>query len=233
MGPVPRLSRLLFAVLAVPMLTGCAALGLPTLPGGSVDPLAADILASPDPAASPLSDTATDIASPDGYALTLPAGWAASDLAGQDTLPLTDALAATDPALGTLARGALDQSGARLSLLAVDAVAAASGTWAPGILVSTMRTRSDKTAARHMVEDLLAQAPLATDVSHSVEGLPAGDAHRYDAVITGDTLDVEVQVYVFRVGGTSYIVGAVAPEDQFAASQPAFDAILKSLRFGL
>lgn len=231
MAPVPRLSRLLFAVLAVPMLAGCAALGLPTIPGSSSvlgDPL--DPSVSPGPSVDGLG---TDVASADGYALTLPAGWVATDLADQDGSALAGALAGTDATLGALAEGALDQSRARLSLLAVDLVSVAEGGWSPGVLVSAMRTKSDKAAARQMVEKLLSSAPLSSGVDHAVEGFPAGDAHRYDAVIVGDTVDLEVQVYVFRVGGTSFIVGTVAPEDQFAASEPAFDAILKSLRFGV
>ena len=232
MGPVPRLSRLLFAVLAVPMLTGCAALGLPTIPGSSLvsSGEALDASVSPDPSAGGLG---TDVASADGYALTLPAGWVATDLAGQDGGVLADLLAGTDATLGELAHGALEQSRARLSLLAVDLVSAAEGGWSPGVLVSAMRTKSDKAAARQMVESLLSSSPLGSDVSHSVEGFPAGDAHRYDAVILGSSVDLEVQVYVFRVGGTSFIVSTVAPEELFAASEPAFEAILKSLRFGV
>lgn len=232
MGPVPRLSRLLFAVLAVPMLAGCAALGLPTDPGGAAL-LGGDAL---DPSVSPgpsVDGLGTDVVSADGYALTLPAGWMSTDLAGEDGSALADALAQVDPTLGSLARGALDQSRARLSLLAVDLVSAAGGGWSPGVLVSAMRTKSDKAAARQMVESLLSSAPTTSGVSHAVEGFPAGDAHRYEAVVTGDTVDLEVQVYVFRVGGTSFIVGTVAPEDRFAASEPAFEAILKSLRFGV
>jgi len=90
----------------------------------------------------------------------------------------------------------------------------------------------DRAAARTMVEDLLEQA-LASDVSHSVEGLPGGDAHRYDAIVAGDAVTLQLQIYVFRVGGDSFVVVAVAPVDLFGGAQATFDAIIKSLRFGV
>jgi len=237
MVPVSRLARLLLAVLAVPALTGCAALGLPEMPGAALVPLTThtvDASLAPSDSGSPLGALG-DVASPDGYSLSIPSGWVASDLSTTDGLALADALALVEPDLGALGRTALsDPRAPRLSLVAVDAVAAAAGTLAPAVIVATMRTRGmDKAAARTMVETLLAQAPLATDVIHSVEGLPAGTAHRYDATITGTIGDLQLEIRVFRVGGDSFVVAAVAPADQFAAAQPTFDAIIESLRFGV
>jgi hypothetical protein len=238
MAPVSRITRLLLAVLAVPVLTGCAALGLPELPGSPLVPFGAALTdtspapgASADPAAS-----AGSIASADGYTLSIPSGWAATDLSLEDGMALADAVAVFEPTLGSLGRAAMGLDGSpSLSMAAVDLAAASGGGYAPGVVVATLRTRGmDKGAARNMVEDLLAQAPLAADVSHTVEGLPAGDAHRYDAIVESESGTLlHFRIDVFRVGGVSFVVAAVAPDDQFAGSEPMFDAILKSLRFGV
>lgn len=245
MVSVSRLSRLLLAVLAVSALTGCAALGLPEMPGTVLTPFGGTTVEAslaPDASSLPGDPTigAGTIASADGYALDIPGGWGASDLSAEDGLALADTIAFMEPTLGGLGRTALEsdfalQSRARLSLVAVDIVASATGTTGPTVVVATMRTRGmDKGAARNAVEDLLAQAPLVAGPTHSVEGLPAGDAHRYDATIATEAgTALRFQIYVFRVGGDSFVIAAVAPEDQFDASQATFDAIIKSLRFGV
>lgn len=245
MAPVSRLTRLLLVVLAVPVLTGCAALGLPEMPGTALTPFggaAVEASVAPDASGQPGVPTigAGTIASADGYSLDIPADWGASDLSGDDGLALADAIALVEPTLGALGRAALEsefalQSRTRLSLVAVDLTATAPGGPGPAVIVATMRTRGmDKAAARNAVEDLLAQSPLVVGPSHSVEGLPAGDAHRYDATIASETgMTLRFQIYVFRVGGDSFVIAAAAPEDQFDASQLTFDGIIKSLRFGV
>jgi len=245
MVPASRRSRLLLAVLAVPALTGCVALGLPEMPGTALTPFGIIVVeASVVPDASALpggpSTGAGTIASADGYSLDIPGGWGASDLSAEDGLVFADTIALVEPILGGLGRAALEsdfalQSRARLSLVAVDVAASATGGAGPTVVVATMRTRGmDKGAARNAVEDLLAQAPLVAEPSHSVEGLPAGDAHRYDATIASETGSaLRLQIYVFRVGGDSFVIAAMAPEDLFDASQATFDSIIKSLRFGV
>ena len=235
MRPILRRSRLLLAILAIPALSGCAALGLPDLPGSTLLPFGSDVVdLSPAPDASSAPAAVGYVASADGYSLSIPGGWGALDLSGEDAFALADAVALVDPRLGELARTGLERSDARLSLVAADLVAAAAGGYSPGVLVTTMRTRGmEKGAARNLVEDLLAEAPLAADPIHSVEGLPAGDAHRYDAIVLGDTVDLQLRIHVFRVGGDSFVVAAVAPDDQFEGAQPVFDRIVKSLRFGV
>jgi len=238
MGPVSLRSRLLLAVLAVPVLTGCAALGLPDLPGSTLLPFGTELVGT-SPAPGETADPAGSvgsIASADGYTLSIPSGWAATDLSLEDGVALADTVSALEPTLGALGRAALELDGSpRLSMVAVDLVAASSGGYAPGLVVATLRTRGmDKSAARNMVEDLLTQAPLAADVIHTVEGLAAGDAHRYDAIVQTDSgTELHFRVDVFRVGGVSFVVAAVAPADQFAGAEPLFDGILKSLRFGV
>jgi hypothetical protein len=92
----------------------------------------------------------------------------------------------------------------------------------------------EKGAARDLVESLLGQTTLATEVGHRVESLPAGNAHRDEALVVADSgVTLQLQIYVLRVGGDAFVVAAVAPEDRFAAAQPAFDAIIRSLRFGV
>ena len=241
MVPVSRLPRLQFAVLAavaVPALSGCAALGLPQVPGVPLVPVVSESVdTSPVPGVSPDLALTGTVASADGYSLSLPAGWTAADLSAEDGLALADLLGAVEPTLGAAARAGLEADGApRLSLAALDAEATSLGGYGPGVIIATMRTRGmEKTAARSLVESLLGQTNLAADPIHTVEELPAGDAHHYEAFVLADTPGVELQfdIYVFRVGGDSFVVAAVAPEAEFSAAQPSFDAILKSLRFGV
>jgi hypothetical protein len=234
MTPIPRLSRLLIAFVAVPALAGCSALGLPQLPGTPLTPVSPEVFdASPQPGASPAAGT---VASADGYSLAIPAGWSATDLSGEDGFALADLLASIEPTLGSVARQGLEADGTpHLSLAAVDQAADAQGTYGPAVLVASMRTRGmEKGAARNLVESLLGQATLATDFDHTVESLPAGNAHRYQALVVTDSgVTVQLEVYVLRVGGDSFLVAAVAPEDRFASARPAFEAIIRSLRFGV
>lgn len=237
MTSVPRLSRLLLAVFAVPALAGCSALGLSGVPGVPLTAMTSELVdASPLPGESPSVTAMGTVSSIDGYSLSIPSTWIATDLSSEDGLALTDLLAAVEPALGSVARQGLESDGSpRLSLAAVDPTAESDGTYGPGVLVATMRTRGmEKTAARNLVETLLGETTLAADVAHSVDGLPAGNAHRYDALVVTDSgVTVQLQVHVFRVGGDSFVVAAVAPEDRFAAAQPTFEAIIRSLRFGV
>jgi hypothetical protein len=237
MTPIPRLSRLLLAVVAVPALVGCSAVGMPQLPGVPLTPVTPEVFdASPQPDVSPGTVAMGTVASVDGYSLAIPAGWSATDLSGEDGLALTDLLALIEPALGAVARSGLEADGApHLSLAAVDQAAELEGTYGPAVIVASMRTRGmEKGAARDLVESLLGQTTLATEVGHRVESLPAGNAHRDEALVVADSgVTLQLQIYVLRVGGDAFVVAAVAPEDRFAAAQPAFDAIIRSLRFGV
>lgn len=236
MQHVPRTLGMSALPLAAAVLSGCAALGLPDLGStGSItiasDPaeVTTELGASPLPVATPVY-----VASSDGYSLTVPVGWAAADVSNVDGLAVAAAVAALDPSLGSILQVALDSTGARLSLVSANQAAVATGGPAPGVVVATMRTRGmPKDAARAAVEGLLASAPLVGEVLHSVETHPAGDAHRYDAVLAGDTVTLRLQAYVFRIGGDSFLVAAVAPEDLFASAQADFDLIVRSLRFGV
>jgi hypothetical protein len=226
---------LLVALGAIPVLTGCSAVGLQDLSVGSlvigVDPAAAEA----DPAASPIPiATPMHHASSDGYSIDLPVGWGAADVSGMDPGPLLAAAAAADATLGALANDRFAASGAHLSLVGTDLAAAATGEFAPGIVVLTMRTRGlPRDHARSLVEESLAIAPVAGEPRHSVETHGAGDAHRYEATISGDRVSLHVQVWVFRAGGLSVILGTFAPVDQASAAQPALDVIVSSLRFGV
>lgn len=237
MTPIPRLSRLLLAVVAVPALVGCSALGMPQLPGVPLTPTTSELFGeSPQPGTSPEAGAMGTVASTDGYSLAVPSGWSATDLSGEDGLALTDLLSTIEPTLGMVARQGLEADGSpHLSLAAVDQAADLEGTYGPAVLIASMRTRGmEKGAARNLVESLLEQTTLATDVGHSVQSLPAGNAHRYEALVVADSgVTVQLQVTIFRVGGDAFVVAAVAPEDRFAAAQPSFDAIIRSLRFGV
>ncbi len=236
MVPASRPVRILFAVLAVPALVGCSALGLPQAPGMPLVPLTQAATESPAPGVSPVLASQGVVASVDGYSLEVPTGWTATDLSMEDGLALADLLATIEPTLGAIGRQGLEAAGSpHLSLAVVDGTTATAGGYGPAVVVATLRTRGmDKATARNLVESLLGQATLLADVSHTVEGLPAGNAHRYSAIVSGDSgVTLRLEVFVFRVGGDSFVVTAVAPEDRFAGVQATFDAIVRSLRFGV
>lgn len=232
----PALPGLALVLIAAPFLAGCAALGLPPIAG---DPFASEGSPEPgataDPGVTPASSP-TFFSSHDGYAMTLPAGWAGTSLTPANGGLALQLLGTADPALGTLAQDMVDASGATISMLGGQITQELPDVIPPGVTVAVLRTRGipdDETRA--FVWGLIGDLPGAADtLTHSVVTLPAGDAHRFDLNVEGDVLgSVHLRIYLFSVGDDAIIVTFAANADAFPDALPAFDSIIKSLRFGV
>lgn len=227
--PAARSAAAAFA--AGVILAGCAALGIPdrAVPFAAMAPRS-----SPEPGASPEPAASPDlVAGPDGWSIALPAGWATTDLSRLDPAALGELLSLADPAFAVPARTGLELSGARLGLVAIDATNA-TDPWPASLVVLTLRTRGlPRDTARDLVAAIVTDLPLAADPVESAASLAAGDAHRWELAVTGETAVLRIRADLFRVAGDAILVAAIAPDERFATDAPVFDAILESLRFGV
>jgi hypothetical protein len=227
------LPGLLMALLAMPLVAGCAVLGLPPT-GDALDAQAAvgvdGTVPTPGAEASP-----SFFSSNDGYALTLPAGWVGVKTNSNASADALDLLSATDPTLGDEARSIIDDTGARMSMIGTESSEVGAAPVPPGIAILVMSTSgaSDSETQKRVSAIVNGLATLDGPVDHSVESVAAGDAHRYDLALRGDSLSIQVRVYLFTVGddGVLILFGSDATLADAAGSD--MDSIIKSLRFGV
>jgi hypothetical protein len=204
------------------------------LASGAAAPPAAE--APPDTGeASPPADAAgTWFSHRDGYAMQVPAGWAAVRLGASDLQRLLEAVAGTHPAASTDVQAALAEDGVKVSSIAlqtasVDAVA-------PLVAVlsrSTDGLRPGQVASRVM--DSIAALPgLAGEITRSTDHLPAGESARFLFRIQhGELGGIAVRGNLFRFGGAAYLVVLAAPDPSFADAEASFVLMLETLRFGV
>lgn len=240
MRRVAAVPSLALALLTLPIVAGCAALGLPPMVDGVAAPLpGADALtpgSSGEPAASPeVAFGPAFVTSDDGYALTLPEGWAGVGVAPDGEQGALDALLAADPALGAAAGELIDTVSARVSMVAVDVAAADGVSMPPGVAVLIIPTRDvADDAMAELVGALIGRSAVVVDgVDHKVVTLPAGDADRFDLVARGDVGPVRLRIYLFSVGDDGVVVAFAVPGTELSRGQPAVDEIIKSLIFGV
>jgi hypothetical protein len=224
----------LFAVLlAVPLLGGCAALGLPgadvaldAQPATGAD----GVVPTPGAEASP-----TFFSSNDGYALTLPAGWVGTRTNNSVSGDALDLLSSTDVTLGEEASSILDDTGARMSMLGAESADIGVAPVPPGIAILIMPTNGASDAAtQKRVGDIIdGLQTVDGTIEHSVIAVAAGDAHRYDLRLQGDTLSVQVRIYLFTVGDDGVLILCGRDTSLAADTWPDVDSMIKSLRFGV
>ena len=233
MARTNTLSGLLLALLAVPLVAGCAVLGLPPT-GEALDaqPAAGVEGGAPTPAveASP-----SFFSSNDGYALTLPVGWVAVDTNTSASSDALDLLSQTDASLGEEARSIMDDTGARMSMIGADSSEIGAAAVPPGIAILVMSTSgaSDTSTQKRISAIVNGLVTLDGPVGHSVQSVAAGDAHRYDLTLQGDSLSIQARVYLFTVGDDGVLILFGADPSLAAAAGPDMDSIIKSLRFGV
>ena len=63
--------------------------------------------------------------------------------------------------------------------------------------------------------------------------MAAGDAHRYDLAVHGDSLSVQARVYLFTVGDDGVVVLFGSDPSLADDGRADMDSIIKSLRFGV
>lgn len=232
MARTNTLAGLLMALVAMPLVAGCAVVGLPQ--GGAFDALPAsgvgnDALASP-------ATTPTFFSSNDGYALTLPPGWVADKTNNRDSQTALTALGVADAVLAAQVRTVLDETDARMSMIAIDGGSSlATGPVPTGMAVLMMSAAggTDRETEQRVADVVDSLTVVDGSIKHSVSSYAAGDAHRFDMLASGDSLSVLVRVYLFTVGDDGVIVVFGCDPSLAAASEPDMDAIIKSLRFGI
>jgi hypothetical protein len=219
------------ALLSLPLLAGCAELGIPA-PVVPDDPLAG---ASPE-ASLGIDALPAFVASSDGYSLTLPPDWAWGSLGPEDTTLALDVLGTADSDMAELARQVLGSAGARISLVAGDPATVVDGQFPVGLAVLVMPAIGiDDEGRKDLVAGIVRSLPTSGEpVRHSVVTVPAGDAHRYDLAVEAlDGSAVALRLLQFSVGDDVVILTFGAPAPSMASAQPTFESIVKSLRFGV
>lgn len=232
MQRVTRRSGLLAAIMVVPLIAGCAALGLPEDPASLGLTGAADIV-DPDAPSQPLPSP-IQLSSNDGYSLTLPPGWVGSRTNNEATRAVFESLAAGDPLLGAEASALYQSTDADLSMVAADAseVGLVPVPSVMAILVIPSDRGSDDTRRRLEVV-LETLSTVTSEVERTVASVRAGDAQRYDLTVAGDLVTVQLRAYLFTVGGDGFIVLFGSDPAIAASAASDMEAIVKSLRFGV
>lgn len=233
MPRIPVASGLLAAVVVVPLLAGCSALGIPDSAAGLDITAAAPGALDPDGTAAP-APSPVQVSSNDGYTLTLPAGWVGTRTNAEVTRNAFAALTLGDDLLGGEASALYEATDADLSMVAADATEIGLTPWpcVMAILVIPSQRGSDDTEQR--IDDILANLTTATsEVERTVTSVRAGDAQRYDLTVAGDVLTVQLRLYLFTVGDDGIIVLFGSDPALAGDASADMEAIVKSLRFGV
>jgi len=170
---------------------------------------------------------------PDGYAMFLPSGWMGFAVDEAQAARLMDALAVAYPALGERVESVLTATGSRVIAVAVDGAAAVDS---PILLVLAQPTYDQQAhAVKTLVKEQIAGLPgLVAGPYRDDATLPSAKGVRFDYSIADPDLGIiQVRSYLFRFGSDAYLVSFVAPEAEFEAAEPIFEAIASSLRFGV
>lgn len=235
-GLMPRsrvLPGLMAAVVAMPLLVGCSALGIGD-PAAGLDVLATapddgDPAATANPLPSPIQ-----VSSKDGYTLTLPAGWVGTRINGSTTQEVLGAIAVGDALLGAEASELLGSADASLSMVAADREEV--GSWAvpPVMAILVIASQGGSADTEQRLDDIIASLPnVDGEVQRTVTSVRAGDAQRYDLSVAGDTLTVQLRVYLFTIGDDGIVILFGSDPAAAEASSAEMEAIVKSLRFGV
>jgi hypothetical protein len=173
-------------------------------------------------------------AHPHGYAMSLPAGWAAIDIEPSSVDQLLAALAAEFPGAAERVRESLALTGARGSMIAVDL-----GTErdVPPLMIVVAEDAAGipPRQLKVLVADQLAGLPGLRDApTRTDERRNRAGSVRFDYTIDDPELGaLRVRSSLYRYGGQAYVVSFLAPESLFDAARTDFDLIAASLRFGI
>lgn len=225
-------SRLLVTAIVVPLLSGCGALGIPDaapFDATTALPDPFDPAATVAPVPSPIQ-----VASKDGYTLTLPGGWVGTRTNGETTRTVFDTIAVSDGLLGEEASDLYGAMDADLSMVAADVADVGVAPWPSVMAILVVPSQRGSADTQRRMDDLLASLVTVTsEVTRSVVAVRAGDAQRYDLTVAGDVLAVQLRAYLFTIGDDGIVV-LFASDPAFAGDASAdMDAIVKSLRFGV
>lgn len=224
------LPGVLAAALVVPLLAGCAALGLPAAPADLAAQVAAGDALEASPSAEP---SPTRFSSNDGYVLTLPPGWVGMRSNAATDQAVLEAITITDATLGGHASALIATTDAELSMVGADASAAIPGSVPSSVAILVVPAGRGEDIATRVAESVSTLPTDGTPIGRSVISVRAGDADRYDLTLVGDQLAVRLRVYLFTVGDDGILVLFGASTSAPAEVGADMDAIVKSLRFGV
>jgi hypothetical protein len=171
---------------------------------------------------------------PEGYAMTLPAGWAGLTVDGSTQGDLLEALADSSPALAARVADVLDETDSRISAVAADPDA---GTAVVPLLVVIAQPTHERPAhaVKSLVKEQISELPgLSAGPFRNDVLLPNAKSVRFEfSLLDPDVGELMVRAYLFRFGSDAYLVTFVAPAEGFDAAEAVFEAIAQSLRFGV
>lgn len=229
----PIKSGFLAAAMVIPLLAGCTALGIPddatSLDAAAAIPDEFDPSATTAPAASP-----TELSSPDGYSLMLPAGWVGTRTNGEATRAALEAVTAGDGLLGEEATALFEITDADLSMVAANTSQIPVTTVPPVMAILVIPSQRGSADTQQRLDDILGSlATVTSEIQHTVASVRAGDAQRYDLTVAGDLLTVQIRLYLFTIGDDGIVI--LFGSDPAIAGDASADmeAIVKSLRFGV
>jgi hypothetical protein len=222
-------------------LVGCAELGVPEITGETVDsilaaPVSPDPATLTDPGTSPAPEaTPAFFASNDGYAMTIPAGWTAARVSPDETGLVLDLLGRSDPVLGDLARSAIEQAGAWVSMVGGDLSANTDGQVPPGVVVLVLPSvGTSDDATEELVLTLIEAVAVDGGPARKVVGTPAGDAHRFQFSVTGDLVGpVTIRAFLYSEGSDAVVVAFASAAATWSQVDDVFSSMIRSLRFGV
>jgi hypothetical protein len=163
----------------------------------------------------------------------LPSGWRGIALDEAQAGQLIDALSVAYPGVGERVESVLSATGSRVIAIAVDEASDADSLI---LLVLAQPTHDQQApAVKTQVKEQIAALPgLVAGPFRDDAALPSASGVRFDYSIADPDLGtLQVRSYLFRFGSDAYLVSFVAPDTEFEAAEPIFEAIAASLRFGV
>jgi hypothetical protein len=172
---------------------------------------------------------------PDGYAMTLPAGWTGVIVNRAQSGRLTDAVDVTLPGVAERIEAVLGTTKSRVTAVAVDV--SGEGAVSPLLIVVAQPTDGKRAhGVKTRVLEQISNLPGIQGIPgrHDVR-LPAGSGVRFEySIVDPDLGTLRVYSYLFRFGSQAYLVNFVASQDAFDSdAEQLFESIAESLRFGV
>lgn len=171
---------------------------------------------------------------PDGYSMTMPAGWTAIAVGPDDMALLLNLLGTSSPDLASLVQNILDLTHGRPSMVGAD-LRDTSLAVPPNVTVliqPSLGLSLDLVAP--VVEQVVNRIPGVTGGSTNQKvTLPSGDAVRIDYQVqpASGGATISLRTFVIVRGSQTFLFTFTAASDRFADQQTTFDEMINSLSF--
>lgn len=191
---------------------------------------------TPRPSPTPVP-TPSIYVSPDGYTITVPAGWTGRTIDPNDIAPLLDLIGTAQPEAADLLRTYLNVTGARVSLVAVDNDVSHYVDGLPptaNVLIQPSFGLSLSFVGSNVAQIIGGLPAVSGDVSREEVTLPAGPAMRLTFRVATDGAagpSAAVVSYLLVRGSSAYLYTLVAPESEAVRDTQVFEVMIRSLCF--